>query len=247
MIQDFLNKIAESGDGFDWNTIPLHREYDAPPVNVPEALRYAGYIVGRSLKCEACPHPCEYRGNEDACAETEARNQEAEATMNALLQDGIGLLTGQLTYRVSYCCIPLWWDAQGYPILPFAQHSDALKKNLEGCKGVLLFAATIGAGIDRLIRRFERVAPSKALILQGLGAERVESLCDLFDGEITRMAETVGRKTHPRFSPGYGDLPIQVQPEVLRLVDAERRLGISLNESFLMSPSKSVTAMIGIE
>ena len=110
-----------------------------------------------------------------------------------------------------------------------------------------MFAATIGSGIDRFIRRYEVSDPSMGVIFQGYGAERAESLCNLFCEEVRLSAEEKGYKLHPRFSPGFGDLPITVQKEFLERLDASRRLGITLGESCLMSPSKSVTAFIGLE
>ena len=74
--------------------------------------------------------------------------------------------------------------------------------------------------------------------MQALGAERVEALCDAF------CAEFEGAKM--RFSPGYGDLPLDTQRALFALLDCPRKLGLTLNESLLMSPSKSVTAIMGL-
>ena len=115
-------------------------------------------------------------------------------------------------------------DNNGYPVLPFEQHSDDLRRNLENCGGVIILAATIGAGIDRLIRRYERTEPATGLLLQGIGAERVETLVDTFNEEVNSTSAELGLKAH-----------------------AEKRMGITLNSSYMMSPSKSVTAIIGIE
>ena len=108
-------------------------------------------------------------------------------------------------------------------------------------------ASTIGAGIDKLIRRYERTNPALGMFMQGLGAERVESLTDTFNKEVHEAATKMGYKDHARFSPGFGDVPVSVQKEFLDSLDAGRRMGILLSESYLMSPSKSVTAIIGLE
>lgn len=50
----------------------------------------------------------------------------------------------------------------------------------------------------------------------------------------------------PRFSPGYGDLPLSAQREIFAVLDCGKRIGLMLNDSLLMSPSKSVTAFVGI-
>ena len=201
-------------------SIPRYLEYPAPPLNMDEAKRYAGISV------KGADYPEE---------------------LQAQFEKALSLTRGQLSYKVGYLSGKLMWDEEGFPILPFAQKSENLKKNLKNCEGVLLFAATIGSGIDRLIRRYEVSDPSLGMILQGLGAERVESLCNLFNDEVRQAAKEEGCICHPRFSPGFGDFPITVQKDFLDRLDAGRRLGIILGESCLMAPSKSVTAVVGIE
>ena len=131
--------------------------------------------------------------------------------------------------------------------LSFAVVKSAdLKKNLRGCRKIILFAATIGLGTDRLIARYSRTSPAKALCFQAIGAERIESLCDVFNKEVSQQCRRNGFFTRPRFSPGYGDLPLDVQKSIFSVLDCPRKIGLSLNESLLMSPSKSVTAIIGL-
>ena len=125
-------------------------------------------------------------------------------------------------------------------------HSRDLQKNLKGCCRIILFGATVGLELDRLIARYGRLSPSKALCFQAIGAERIESLCNVFNDEIDEIFREQGMYTRPRFSPGYGDLPINMQKDIFAALDCPRKIGLSLNESLLMSPSKSVTAIIGI-
>ena len=151
-----------------------------------------------------------------------------------------------LSYKVSYMRTKIDWES-GYPLFPGVGYkSENLRTNLKGCDEVIIFAATVGIGIDRLISKYGHVSESKALFMQALGAERVESLCDLFNSEMNELVSAEGKYLRPRFSPGYGDLPISVQKDFVTVLDCPRRLGINLNDSFLMSPSKSVTAIIGI-
>jgi hypothetical protein len=119
--------------------------------------------------------------------------------------------------------------------------SKDLAKNLKDAREVILFAATIGIGIDRTIQKYNRLSPTKALYFQAIGSERVEALCDTFCDFI---GET--KKTLPRFSPGYGDVSLSIQKDVFRLLDCEKNLGLSLSDSLLITPSKSVTAFMGI-
>lgn len=130
--------------------------------------------------------------------------------------------------------------------LGFAKVSSAdLRKNLGGCSKIVLFAATIGIATDRLIMRYSRSSPAKALIFQAIGAERIEALCDLFNKDISRKYSECGMYSRPRFSPGYGDLSLDIQKDIFRVLDCQRKIGLTLNESLLMSPTKSVTAIIG--
>ena len=128
--------------------------------------------------------------------------------------------------------------------LHFGNHtvSSSLSKNLSGCKKIILFAATVGIGIDRLIMKYGKIYPVKGLMMQALGAERIEALCDAFVSEM----EKTGQKMRPRFSPGYGDLPLEFQKEIFAALAPEKNIGLTLSASCLMSPTKSVTAIIGI-
>ncbi len=124
--------------------------------------------------------------------------------------------------------------------------SKDLSKNLAKCTKAVILAATVGVGIDRLIAKYNRTSPSKAVCFQALGSERVESLIDEFETDIKpTLAYAKELFFRPRFSPGYGDMPLEFQKEIFRLLDCPRRIGVSLGESLLMSPSKSVTAIIG--
>ena len=80
-------------------------------------------------------------------------------------------------------------------------------------------------------------------MFQAIGSERVESLCD----ELCRELEGEWGTVRPRFSPGYGDLPLSLQKEIFALLDCGRSIGVALGENLLMSPSKSVTAIVGVK
>ena len=125
----------------------------------------------------------------------------------------------------------------------FRIESKYLAKNLNGCNQAILFAATIGVGYDRMISKYSRTSPAKALMIQAIGAERVEALCNTFCADMEKRYEA---KLRPRFSPGFGDLYLDIQKEIFSILDCPRQIGVSLNDSLLMSPSKSVTAFVGI-
>ncbi len=124
-------------------------------------------------------------------------------------------------------------------------HSKDLSTNLESCSKVALLAATIGPQVDALIRRHSSLDPVYASILQATGAMFIEELVDLTNSEIKKIAAAQGLKTKPRYSPGYGDVPLQVQKDFFRLLPCTR-IGLTLMDTLIMAPEKSVTAFVGL-
>ena len=137
------------------------------------------------------------------------------------------------------------WVSEDAVELPFAVIcSRKLAAALNGCEEAVLFAATVGLDLDRLIARYGRLSPAKGLLLQAYGAERVEALCDAFCRWLAgECAPCVPGK---RFSPGYGDWPLEGQRELFGTLNCHKEIGLYLNESLLMSPTKSVTAIVGM-
>ncbi len=131
--------------------------------------------------------------------------------------------------------------------LGFAKaESKDLSKNLTNCKTVIVFAATIGLELDRLILKHGKTEPSVAVCLQAIGAERIESLCDSFCNEMKEKYTLQKKSLRPRFSAGYGDLSINFQKDIFTALNCAKNIGLTLNDSLIMSPSKSVTAIIGV-
>lgn len=163
--------------------------------------------------------------------------------VEALLAECLEEIQNGLCYKVVYREYSL---KNGMP-LGFAEcPSTLLSRTLAGCEGMILFAATVGQRVDFLVRRYAVLSPAKAHMLDAIGTERVESLCDAFCAFAAKRAEAVGRQLRPRVSPGYGDLPLTLQKDIFAALDCPKTLGVSLGEGLLMTPRKSVTAIIGI-
>ncbi len=124
----------------------------------------------------------------------------------------------------------------------FTLTSHDLAMRLAGCERAILFVATVGFGIDRLIKKHTVLSPARALALSAIGTAQVECLCDAFCQEI---GETHGG-VRPRFGVGYGDLSLNAQSLIFSHLQPTRHIGVTLNDSMLMSPAKSVSAILGI-
>lgn len=128
-----------------------------------------------------------------------------------------------------------------------------LARNLKNCNKVYLMAATIGPQVDALIRRANVCDPPYAAVLQATGAMYIEKFVDYINDLIkkevasmgSKMGSKVGGKTRPRYSPGFGDVPLDLQKVFFRLLPCAR-IGLSLMDTLIMAPEKSVTAFIGV-
>ena len=119
--------------------------------------------------------------------------------------------------------------------------SHGLEAVLNGCDCALVMAATLGAGTDRLLMQAALRSPAQQYIADAVASALIEALCDRAEDDLC-----AGRPHTHRFSPGYGDLPLGIQPDLLNLLDAHRQIGLALTDSLLMTPTTSVTAVIGL-
>lgn len=163
-----------------------------------------------------------------------------------LAESCISEAEGKFSYRVCYSEFPVLLSDECADVGFAKIKSLSARKYFEGCDRMILFAATVGLGIDRLVARYASTSPSRSLLFQAIGAERIESLCDLFCDDMANKAVGEGYFARRRFSPGYGDIPLSLQKDIFDVLGCQKHLGVSLNESLLMSPTKSVTAFIGL-
>lgn len=119
--------------------------------------------------------------------------------------------------------------------------SKSLAKNLDGCDYAYILAATTGIDAHRLIERNALLSPLKGIVTDCIGSAAIESFCDKINLSFEN-AEFL----RPRFSPGYGDLPLECQKNIIEFLQTKKNIGMSLTENLMMVPVKSVTAVIGI-
>lgn len=129
--------------------------------------------------------------------------------------------------------------------LDFLKGED-IKRHLAGCKKIILFAATIGSRVEMEIRRAQIRNVGDALIMDSCASVLIEVLCDTIEAEIRDIYSKENKYLTTRYSPGYGDLPITAQKDFSRLLDTSRKIGLTVTESGIMVPRKSVTAIMGV-
>lgn len=172
--------------------------------------------------------------------------RESTPQIEALIEHSLSLCLDKLSYKVCFAEYDIYVDGAHCDLGFAVTESEDLAKCLGACPKVLVFAATVSLELDRLILRYGKTEPSVSLCLQAIGAERIEALCSAFCKEKKDEYAKTGKSLRPRFSAGYGDLSLDLQKDIFNALGCDRRIGLTLNDSLIMSPSKSVTAIIGI-
>jgi len=172
------------------------------------------------------------------------RGAEPDEATAALLDERIQAVEAAADPRWTALEVPLTPLPDGVELGDWSIHSEKLRAHLEGCTAALLFGATLGVGVDRLIARSAAGQVARAAVDQAVAAALIEAVCDDACGQLAEHYP--GRYLRPRFSPGYGDFPLTDQPELVRRLDGPRKIGLTATDTCLLAPIKSVTAVIGL-
>ena len=170
------------------------------------------------------------------------RGQELTEEIAAQIRRCTDEVLAAATPRLTYRHVPLEDGA----VLGVTFAGNDIPRMLEPCEEVVLFGATLGPGVERLMMRYEVVNAADSVIMDACASTAIENICNNFESDMRHAVEAEGRYLTDRFSPGYGDLPITEQPKFFALLDMTRRIGVSLTPTTIMVPRKSVTAIMGI-
>lgn len=121
-----------------------------------------------------------------------------------------------------------------------------IREHLKSSKKIVLMAVTLGSSIEQKTRLYERINLTKALILDACATTAVEDVCDQIEAYVKEKALEEDLGITFRYSPGYGDLPLDVQKSFVNTLKADKTIGLTVSEHNLLMPRKSVTAIIGL-
>ena len=135
-----------------------------------------------------------------------------------------------------------------YPIeqLPLTLTGTAIHEHLQGAIGCVCMVCTLGLQADTSIRTYSVKSALDAFIYDTAASAYIESVANACEASVVRKAHDKGLMINGRFSPGYADLPLDVQPEILSCLNATRRLGLTVTDEGMLIPTKSITACLGI-
>ncbi len=129
---------------------------------------------------------------------------------------------------------------------PCLLQGKKIGQHLAGCEKVIALSATVGEDIEEdITKRFSSGEYSSAVLMDAAATAAVEQLADGMEKAISPKMAAQGFLLKWRFSPGYGDWPLEQQPELIRLAKAEQ-IGVKLTTSMMLTPRKSITALIGL-
>lgn len=121
-----------------------------------------------------------------------------------------------------------------------------IQMHLEHSENCVMMAATLGIQVERLIQYHNQKSVTDAVMMDAAATALIEQICDKVEEALRREYAASGWDVTDRFSCGYGDLPIDVQPELIRLLDAPKTIGLTCSSSMILIPRKSVTAILGV-
>lgn len=175
------------------------------------------------------------------------RKQKADATVLQLVEEMLDEIHRIENKKWEYQIFDLKKQEDG--TLQFGNietQSKGLTRNLKDCEKIVVFAATLGTEVDRLQARLSIMDMAKAVIMQACAAAVLEAYCDACQERIADEVEKDGYYLRPRFSPGYGDFSIEFQENIMQLLNCAKKIGLTMTDSYMLSPKKSVTAVIGM-
>lgn len=152
-------------------------------------------------------------------------------------------IDGKYTYKKFE--IKVMSDFIELPATKIKLRGSSIYEHLKDCAGVVIMSATLGAPADKIIKKKSVVSGEDGLLTDALCSAYVESVCDTCNEEIDGKLIDEGFNSTWRFSPGYGDLDLKANSEILNELNAFRTIGLYASESHMLTPSKSVVAIIG--
>ncbi len=169
---------------------------------------------------------------------TREPDSQTSALLDKCERELLRAIDGKYVYRVFSLT-----DGQ-IPDSKFRLDGYSIKKHLEGCTKAIFLCGTLSEAVDRLIRVKQISSMAEAIVVDALASAAVEQVCDLAENEILKDFPNLEHTW--RFGLGYGDFPLTGQRKFLDILDAPKRIGVCVNESLLLTPTKSVTCVFGL-
>lgn len=173
------------------------------------------------------------------------RGTPVEPALLAQIQALIDRVTREVQPRAILRRFELGGDGRMAGAAMTLRGGDVLRM-LSGCREAVLLAATLGAGSERMLLRTQAESGAQAVLLDAVLSAAIEAVCDAQEAALRETLAAQGLYLTDRFSPGYGDMPLVQTKEICAVLAADRAIGLTVSQSGIMIPRKSVTAVMGV-
>ena len=120
--------------------------------------------------------------------------------------------------------------------LPYQELLDLF----DSCHSCLIIGCTLGQEVDRHLKYLSKIDMTKMTIFDAVASSYIEYACDNYEETLQ-----LGERTF-RFCPGYGEVPITLNKVFARALDMAKFIGLTVQESNILLPQKSMIGIIGI-
>lgn len=173
------------------------------------------------------------------------RGTPLESRMIDQLKDVCDRALEQIQPRVTIRRFSIEHDG-GFASCAFVPQGEDVRAMLAPCTEGILLAATLGAQSERLLLREQAQGSAQAVLMDAVLSAAIEAVCDQAEHELRDEVQRRGMYLTDRFSPGYGDMPLAQTREICEILAASKTIGLTVSQSGIMIPRKSVTAVMGV-
>ncbi len=144
--------------------------------------------------------------------------------------------------------MPICVQAQQVDFQGRVMRSEKLARYLQGCSHALLMVSTLKQTVcDRIHQLMENGQSDEGIWLDAAASVAADTGLDFMIAAQQKKLEKQRMRTLSwRYSPGYGDLPLENQQILYDYLGAQS-LGIRLTSSYMLLPEKSVMAICGVQ
>jgi len=176
------------------------------------------------------------------------RGQETPEELDSLVDECIALTKETAYFRQAHLAFPITSCGNGITLAgaELLLKGKDIARHLSGCGKAVLLAATLGAEVDALINKWKYADITRSFVLDACATQLIEEFCGNLQRQIWEEAAASNLEATWRFSPGYGDFPLDIQPHILEALNAVRKIGLTCTDHYILLPRKSITAIIGL-
>lgn len=181
------------------------------------------------------------------------KNQDISEDLNLIIDDCVKLtksiFSPRYTYKICYIDEEKIKENKEEVYLKDENikfESKDLYKLLSNCDRCVLISATLGLEIEREIRKLTYTDLTRGVIVDACATTAIEEVCDIIQYNLEQDLLKQGKYITMRYSPGYGDLSIEKNKDIVNILNSQTRIGLTVSDTGIMIPRKSVVAIIGI-